>query len=138
MKTPRFHGPIERLRITDYAKALHLRNPIHHDAAAARGKGYRDVVAPPGFIIATTLQPRSTKLGTFGIEEHRALAGEMQFEHHGVVCAGDELSGETVLVERAPKQGKRPMEKFVLQTTFFNQDKQKVLVLTETILQWIK
>lgn len=133
--TPLFRGVIERLRLADYAKALHLHNPIHYDRAAAIAAGYRDVVAPPGFIISHSLQPRSLKLGSFGIEERRALMGDMRFEHFAPICAGDELSGRTVLVDLQDKQGKRPMEAFSLETRFENQLGETVLVVNETIMQ---
>ena len=134
--TPTFRGVIERVRLSDYARALHLHNPLHYDRAAAVAAGYRDVVAPPGFVISHSLQPRSLKLSTFGIEERRALAGELRFEHFAPICAGDELSGRTVLIDLQEKQGKRPMEVYTLETRFANQFGEAVLALNETLLQW--
>lgn len=133
--TPAFRGVIERTRLADYARALRLRNPIHFDAAAARAAGYRDVVAPAGFVISHSLQPRATKLSTFHIDESRALAGELGFEHHGVICAGDELGGRSVLVELREKAGKRPMHAYTLETRFTNQLGELVLVCHEILLQ---
>ena len=136
--TPVFKGTIERLRLADYARALKLQNPIHFDVEAARKAGFRDVVAPPGFVISHTIQPRSVKLGTFGIEEKRALMGEMQFEPLAPICAGDTLTGKSVLTdlqEKPGRDGKPPMEVFVLETTFEDEHGVRVLRIVETLLQ---
>lgn len=135
---PRFRGVVERLRLIDYARALRLRNPVHFDRAAAVAAGYRDVLAPPGFVISHSLQPRSVKLGSFGIDEGRALAGEMRFELFAPICGGDELSGQTVLVDLREKAGKRPMHAYALETRFTNQAGETVLVINETIMQWLE
>lgn len=133
---PPFKGVIERTRLADYARALRLRNPVHYNLAAARAAGFRDIVAPPGFVISHSLQPRSTKLRTFGIEESRALAGELAFDPRGVICAGDELTGSTVLTDLQEKTGKRPMHAYKLETRFTNQFGELVLVFSEVLLQW--
>ena len=133
---PVFRGVIERTRLADYARALRLHNPVHYDLTAARAVGFRDIVAPPGFVISHSLQPRSTKLGTFGIEESRALAGELAFDPRGVICAGDELTGCTVLMDLQEKSGKRPMHAYTLETRFTNQLGELVLVFNEVLLQW--
>jgi acyl dehydratase len=130
-----FRGVIERAKLIQYAQALHLHNPIHRDRSAAVAAGFRDVVAPPGFVISNTLQPKALKLSTFGIDERRALAGEMRFEHLGVICAGDELHGQSTLLDVVEKQGRRRMTAFVIETTFDNQLSDRVLVFRETALQ---
>ena len=67
----------------------------------------------------------------------RALAGEMAFEHHAPICAGDELKGECLLVAVDRKQGRRPMDVLRVETRIRNQFGDLVLVLTNSTLQWL-
>jgi acyl dehydratase len=127
---------IDRAKIIEYVDALHLTNPIYRDSAAARAAGFRDIIAPPSLVISFTIVPRAVKLSTFGIDESRALAGEMAFEHHVPICAGDELKGECVLVAVERKQGRRPMDVLRVETRIRNQFGDLVLVLTDSTLQW--
>ena len=134
-KTLPFKGVIERVKLIEYAQALHLRNPIHMDRDAAIAAGYRDVVATSGFITSMTLQPRAVKFEVYDIDESRALAGEMEWIHKGVVCAGDELSGNSELVEASVKGGSRPMDMLVIETKLKNQLGETVLIVRESTLE---
>lgn len=136
LAAPEFRGVIERVKIIEYAEALGLGNPIHFDVAAARAAGYRDVVAPPGFINPFSLQPRAWKFDTFQIDEHNALAGEWSWEQHDVVCAGDELHGRSVLVEIGAKQGKRPMEVLVIETRYLDAGDRPVVTVRDMTLEF--
>ena len=133
---PEFRGVIERVKIIEYAQALKLRNPIHFDAGKAKAAGYRDVVVPPGFLNPFSLQPRDWKFETFQINEKAALAGEWSWEHHGIVCAGDELHGRSVLVEVGEKQGKRPMHVLVIETKYLNHKDENVVTVRDTTLEF--
>ena len=42
---------VGREKIKEYANALGIGNPVHHDVDAARAAGFRDVVAPPMFAV---------------------------------------------------------------------------------------
>jgi acyl dehydratase len=132
---PPFRSRVERVKLVQFAAGLHLSNPVHFDLAAARAAGYRDVVAPPGYVISNTLQPKDAKLAALGIDKHRALAGEMSFEHGGVICAGDELHGLTRLTGRRSIGGERPKTLFTVQTEVRNQADNLVLKLVEIVVQ---
>lgn len=133
---PPFRGIIERTKIIEYAQALHLRNPVHFDRDAAIAQGYRDVVAPPGFLNPFSLQPRSAKFDTFRIDEHKALAGEWSWTQHGLVCAGDELHGQSILVEIEEKKGKRPMCVLVIETQYRNNAEEPVVTVRDVTLEF--
>ncbi|WP_019631449.1 FAS1-like dehydratase domain-containing protein [Actinomadura atramentaria] len=45
-------GVLDALTIRRYALTVGARDPIHHDAGAARAAGYADVVAPPNLLAA--------------------------------------------------------------------------------------
>lgn len=134
LAAPPFRGVIEAAKIIEYAEAIHIRNPIHFDRKAARAAGFRDIVAPPGLINPFLLQPRSAKFETFRIDEFNAIAGEWSWEHLGIVCAGDELHGQSVLVEISRKQGHRPMTALGIETKFFNQDDRPVVIVMDVTL----
>lgn len=136
LAAPEFRGTIERVKIIEYAQALQLRNPVHFDVAAARAAGFRDVVAPPGFINPFSLQPRAWKFDTFQIDEHKALAGEWSWDQHSIVCAGDELHGRSVLVELGEKQGKRPMDVLVIETQYLNVSEENVVTVRDVTLEF--
>jgi len=133
--TDLFSRTIERVKLIEYKQALKLHNPIHFDAAAARALGYRDVVAPLGFVISFTVIPREVKLSTFGIDEKRSLAGGMAFETLQPICAGDTLTGRCVLKGARHKDGKRPMTILRFETRFTNQLEEPVLVVSDTTLE---
>lgn len=134
-KTRPFNGVIERVKLIEYAKAVHSRNPIHSDRDAAVAAGYRDIVAVSGFITSMTLQPRSVKFEVYDIDESRALAGEMEWIHKAIVCAGDVLSGHSELVEASVKGGSRPMDMLVIETQLKNQLGETVLIVRESTLE---
>ena len=136
LSAPPFRGIIERVKIIEYAQALHLHNPIHSERKAALAAGYRDVVVPPGFINPFSLQPRSAKFDTFQINEHNALAGEWSWDHHSVICAGDELHGQSILVELSKKQGKRPMHVLVIETKYLNEKDENVVTVRDVTLEF--
>lgn len=136
LSAPEFRGVIERVKIIEYAQALALRNPIHFDVKAARDAGFRDVVAPAGFINPFSLQPRAWKFETFQINEHAAVAGEWSWEQHDLVCAGDELHGRSVLVELGEKHGKRPMDVLVIETKYLNDQGDNVITVRDVTLEF--
>ena len=133
---PPFRGVIERVKVVEYAQAVHIKNPIHFDRNSAISAGFRDIVVPPGFLNPFSLQPRSSKFEVYKINEHKALAGEWAWDHRGVVCAGDELHGQSVLVGVSEKQGRRPMNVLVIETKYLNQKEEVVAVLTDVTLEF--
>ena len=136
LAAPQFRGVIERIKINEYAEALGLRNPIHFDCNAAIAAGYRDIVAPPGFVNPFTLQPRAWKFDTFQIDEQKALAGEWSWRQHSLICAGDELHGRSILVDLSEKQAKRPMHILVIETKFLNEKDENVVTVRDTTLEF--
>ena len=133
--TSPFKTVVERTKLAEYARALHLRNPIHWEPAAARAAGYRDVVAVPGFITSLTMHQRDIKFATFALNESKSLLGELRWEHRGIVCAGDELSGCSTLVDVSKKSGRRTMDVLVIETRLVNQFGDTVVVVAETHIE---
>ena len=81
-------------RIRQYAEAVHEDNPVHHDRDAARGAGYRDVVAPPMFAVVYSAPAMGPAIldRELGIDFGRLLHGGQEFVWGEPVCAGDVIS----------------------------------------------
>jgi len=50
--TTRRYGPISRWEVRRYARAVEDDNPLFHDVAAARDRGFDDLVVPPNYLPA--------------------------------------------------------------------------------------
>ena len=48
---PPFEYEVCREKIREYSHAIGATNPVHFDREAAKGAGFRDVVAPPMFAV---------------------------------------------------------------------------------------
>jgi len=136
LSTPAFKGVIERVKIAEYSKAVHIKNPIHLDRDAAIEAGYRDVVVPPGFMTPFTLQSREAKFESCFLNEKKVLAGELDWEQRLIICAGDELHGRSVLVGMSEKQGKNPMNILVIETIFFNANDEIAVIVRDKTLEF--
>ena len=134
LATPVFNCVVERVKLIEFAQALHLRNPIYFDRRAAIALGYRDVVASPGFVNSVTLGLREVKKEQFHLSNVAAIAGGMSWRCHATVCAGDELTGRCILARITEKAGKRPMEALEFETAVANQLGHAVMTVVETTL----
>ncbi len=97
---------VGREKIREFAEAVGSTHVLHHDLAAARNAGYRDLVAPPTFavIVAQRAEAQYIEDPEAGIDFSRVVHADERFVHHRPIVAGDELT--TVLhvdaiVERA-------------------------------------
>ena len=85
---------VGREKIREYALAVGETNPLHLDVAHARGKGYRDLVAPPMFCVVYC----GAALGPVmfdpevGIDFARLLHSAQEFRWGPLVVAGDEIA----------------------------------------------
>lgn len=132
-----FRGTIEAAKVIGYARALQLRDAIHHDHEAAVRAGHRGIVVPHGFLNPFSLQPREAKFDTFQIDERRALAGQWSWECIVPVCAGDELHGYSELVSVEHKDSKRPMAVYLIDTHFFDRADQRVATVRDLTLEYL-
>ncbi|TDE60346.1 MaoC family dehydratase [Nonomuraea mesophila] len=84
---------VSRVKIREFATAIGDNNPLYRDKEAARAAGYPDVIAPPTFPIAFSLQSGSEALADPGLGLNFAMVvhGEQRFEYVRPVIAGDEL-----------------------------------------------
>lgn len=126
--------PIEVTRgdIRRFALAIGDENPLYWDVDAARAKGYRDVLAPPTFLItvAASIGPGLLTDPALGLEYSLVVHGQQGFALHRPVCAGDVLDGET-RIDDVRAAGRN--ELITLITEFTSNDS-PVATLTNTIV----
>ena len=118
-------------KIREYASAVGEENPVHHDREAARGAGFRDVVAPPMF--AVVYSSRAVAPAIFdpevGIDLARMVHGSQEFVWGEPVCAGDTITTTGKVSEIFEKDGKGF---YVLESVSTNQDGDEVVRATWT------
>jgi acyl dehydratase len=107
---------VSRAEIRRFALSIGATDPVHHDVAAARAAGYRDLVAPGYFFQALgmslgRLLP-SEQLRADGLAGTDDLAGNVVAAGSTVtlgppICAGDEVRVEVSEDPPEVKQGSR-------------------------------
>ena len=111
---------VGREKIREYAHATGETDPRHLDPEAARAAGYADVVAPPMFAAvycAPAIGPAILD-PEVGIDFARMVHGAQEFTWHVPVVAGDEITTEASLEEKAERGG---LQFFVFRTVSTNQ-----------------
>ncbi len=90
---------VGRGKIAEFATAIGEDDPVHRDPEAARVAGYADVIAPPTFAIALTLEAANVVLGDpeVSLDYSRVVHGEQRFRHHRPIRAGDRLVAITTI-----------------------------------------
>src|ERR1051325_7899802 len=123
---PPFEYEVGREKIREYANAVGESSPVHQDREAARGAGFRDVVAPPMF--AVVYSTGSVAPGVLdpelGINIARMLHGSQEFVWGAPVCAGDTITTITTLKDLYERGG---MEFYVFESVSENQDGQETV-----------
>lgn len=134
-KLPAFTFQVEKVKIAEFARAVGDLNPLYLDSAAARQAGYRDVLAPPTFGICADFWGSMDFMSLcqfLQMNPVRVLHGEQEFIYHAPVCAGDQLTVETVVESDAVKKSLRLV---VLCSTYVNQFGEKALESRKLIIE---
>lgn len=90
---------VTRDDVRRFAFAIGADDPIHHDVAAARAQGYRDLVAPAYFFVSLGMpigvEIPVSALGEDGLPPTngggRRVAGTTSVRWFEQICAGDEV-----------------------------------------------
>ena len=125
-----------------FARAVGHTDLIFYDEEYAKSKGYRSIVAPPGFLGTTVYSPlrgdpTEAGGGRFSIPYKRVLNGGTECEYFDTVCAGDMLTARNKISGFTEREGSMgPMLITSRETTFTNQDGQLVAKMYGTVIQY--
>lgn len=90
---------VNRRHIRDFAAAAGVDHPACLDVEAARELGYRDLVAPPTYAVAITLEAtrQVSQDPRLGIDYSRVVHGGQSFEFSRPLVAGDTVVAQVQL-----------------------------------------
>ena len=120
---------IERSSIRRWAEAIGDDNPLYRDEEYARSKGYRSIVAPPGFIAQYAFPVKAGGGGRRGFNSpfSRNLNGGNEYEFFKPVQAGDTITSTSKLAQLFERDGRMGKMLFsISETTYKNQDGETV------------
>ena len=135
---PPYEFPIEAGKIREMANAAFDDNPIYFDKEFAKKKGYSSLLAPPNFSVVSMFYSNWQQV-------HQDLARKPGHTSHAEeeciyfkpIVAGDVLTGQAKVVDIFDKKGRRggDLTFAVIEETFHNQRKEKVLVVRTTLME---
>lgn len=92
-----------------FARAVGHTDLIFYDRDAARERGYRDIVAPPGFLGNPVFRPgENAEMGGQPLVKtrfRRILNGGTTFKYFEPLCAGDVVRSRSKVTEYQERQG---------------------------------
>lgn len=96
--------------IRTFARAVGYTSPIYYDEEAAKAKGHRGLLAPPGFLGMPIFNPHARSQGGRGPQFKspftRVLNGGTEVEPLEPVYAGDVLDAVTTLADLQLRKGR--------------------------------
>ncbi|GMU39138.1 MAG: hypothetical protein AMXMBFR23_00040 [Chloroflexota bacterium] len=107
-------GPVTVQEVTStgcrmFARAVGHTDLVFYDRDTARNRGYRDILAPPGYLGTPVYLPRQTGETRPGndldIPYRRVLNGGTTYEYIEPVCAGDVITSRTRTTEYQERTG---------------------------------
>ena len=130
---PPFEYEVGKEKIGEYARAVGEENPVYFDREAARGAGFRDVVAPPMF--AVVYSSGSVAPAIFdpdvGLNFAMMVHGGQEFEWGEPACSGDEITTTAKCLDISEKDGKGF---YIFETNAVNQNGDLVARGTWTLI----
>jgi hypothetical protein len=113
-----------------FARAVGHTDLAFYDAETARARGFRDILAPPGFLGTPVFRPNEGASresgppgGNMNIPYKRILNGGTTYEYMEPICAGDVISSRGKVSEYQERTGSiGPMLIVYRETTYTRQD----------------
>jgi len=137
---------VDRTAIRMFARSVGHTDPIYYDEAAAKAAGYRDLVAPPGYLGTPVFNPNSPSRrgggGMFGGPEpgrplKRILNGGTEIEYFEDICAGDVLTSSSHVANYEETKGSiGDMLITTTKTVYKNQLGKVVAIMTGTGIRY--
>lgn len=105
---PAHEYEVGREKIREYALVTGYANPVHLDRDVARREGFRDVVAPPMFVVVYAAGAMGPPLfdPEVGMNFAAMVHGSQEFEWGEPVCSGDLITTTATCREIFAKLGK--------------------------------
>jgi len=132
---------VDKSAVRMFARAVGYKDLIYFDEEYAKGKGYRSLPCPMGFVGQPIFRPdkpsRPSYVMPFESPFKRLPNGGTDFEYYEPICAGDVLTATTKvadIVERAGSMG--PMLFVTSETTYKNQQGRAVAKFRGTLIQY--
>lgn len=135
---PPYSFEVEKGKVREFARAIGDNNPVFHDENAAKAAGFEGLALPPTFptVCAMFGGTMMKIIGDLKINMAKMLHGGQQYEYLKAIKPGDTVTGKTKIANIFEKSGKGgTMDFIVLETTYTNQNGEKVLVDTSTLIQ---
>lgn len=122
-------GPETTLEVTTtgcrlFARAVGHTDAVFYDRDVARARGYRDILAPPGFLGTPVFRPgmseeRGEAARRLKLPYKRVLNGGTTYEYLEPVCAGDVLTSTSRICDFREREGSiGPMLIIYRETTY--------------------
>jgi acyl dehydratase len=138
---------VERTNCRMFARAVGHTDPIFYDEQAAKARGYRDILAPPGFLGTPIFQPGGGAQAPgelagrrFSVPYKRVLNGGTDYEYfpdEDVICAGDTITARSKIAGFEETEGSLgPMLITRRETTYTNQNGNVVAKMYGTTIQY--
>ena len=132
---------VDNLGCRQFARAVGYTDLVFYDEDYARSKGYRGLLAPPGFLGHPVFIPgkpaRGPEVLRMDIPLKRVLKGGTDIEYFDDVCAGDRLAATSQIVDIAEREGRLgPMLIVQMDTTYRNEQKKTVAVVHGTVIRY--
>ena len=126
-----FEYEVGREKIREYALAIGADNQVHFDRDAARGAGYRDVVAPPMFAVVYSAGAMGPAIldPEVGINFAAMVHGGQEFVWGEPVCSGDTITTTAQVKDINEKDGRGF---YIFESVSTNQDGAEVVRATWT------
>ena len=116
--------PVEEGKIREFAIAIGDLDPVYRDADAARAAGHPAIPAPPTFVVvAGHWRDQAAMVAALHLDIRRVVVGEVAWEYHAPVHAGDRLSATRTVESVSQRPGRRggTMTLITLAADFRNQ-----------------
>jgi len=127
---------IEKSMIRNFAQAIGDPNPLYNDEEYARKKGYRSIIAPPGFYQSAVMSSAFTRLRP-RMPIGRGVDAGGEWEILLPIEAGDVLTNTFKFADVRQEEGKKGPKVFLkFETTHVNQRGEMVARSTSQILKF--
>ena len=133
---PEVSFEIEKGKIREFARAIGDKNPAFYKEEAAKELGLEGLAVPPTFPTVFAMAGGfPAAVAELGVDFAKLLHGGQEYEYLQPVKPGDTVTGKIVIADVFEKSGKAgTMDLIVFETTYVNQDGQKVLIDKSTLV----